>query len=97
MLYSGDDFYGDEITSPRSRPIRPNLDAPLARADEQPRPAPRALSYDEWEARLGQIVLRRVGCDLDDLPDTDTYSGWEDGLTPSQYFTEILLPELDSF
>lgn len=39
MLYSGDDFYGDEITSPL---YRPNTINPLAREDEQPRPLPKA-------------------------------------------------------
>ena len=32
-MYAGDEYYGDEITSPT---FRPNTIAPLAREDEQP-------------------------------------------------------------
>lgn len=53
MLYSGDDLYGDEITSPTEIPAsyyrsyepnpRPNTNSPLAREDEQPQSPARSI------------------------------------------------------
>jgi hypothetical protein len=84
-MYSGDEFYGDEITSPT---MRPNTLRPLAREDEH------ARGFDAWLARLNKIVQRCVGCDLDDLEDFDTYSAFEDGYTPKQFFVEVIAPEV---
>ncbi len=78
-MYSGDEFYGDEITSPTERPF--------VRHDN-----PNTLKA--WLARLDKIVWKRVGCSLDDLEDFNTYAAWEDGYTPSAFFIEVIAPEI---
>lgn len=35
-MYSGDEYYSDDITSPTHRPMRPNTQYPLALDAEQP-------------------------------------------------------------
>ncbi len=48
-MYAGDEFYGDDITSPT---MRPNTIHPLAREDEHPLPNPKLLiaRKQAWEA-----------------------------------------------
>lgn len=75
-MYSGDEFYGDEITSP---------------VYEHPARYP---EFESWLQRLNKIVWKRVGCSLDDLEDFNTLDGFEDGLTPSQFYREYIAPEI---
>lgn len=82
MLYSGDEYYGDEITSPQERPM--------------PAQAIPARDFAAWLAKLNTIVWRKVGCSLDDLEDFDTESGYEDGYTPAAFYREIIAPEIES-
>lgn len=92
-MYSGDEFYDDEITSTT---FRPNTIRPLAREDERPMAiGARALGFDAWTAKLDAIVQRKVGCSLDDLEDFNTYDGWDDGLTPMQFYREYIAPEVE--
>jgi hypothetical protein len=77
-MYSGDEFYGDEITSPIERPI----------------PRTKPTTFEAWLARLDGIVQRKVGCSLDDLEDFDTDSAYEDGYTPAAFFREVIAPEV---
>jgi hypothetical protein len=87
-MYSGDEFYGDEITSPT---MRPNTLRPLAREDEHPATYP---EFERWLKRLDAIIWNRVGCSLDDLEDFNTLDGVEDGLTPAQFYREYIAPEI---
>lgn len=83
-MYSGDEYYGDDITSPTERPLYYRLPA-LTEA---------ATAFDAWITKLDKIVWKRVGCSLDDLEDFDTESGFEDGLTPAQFYAEYIAPEV---
>jgi hypothetical protein len=92
-LYSGDDFYGDEITSPL---MQPNTQRPLARDNDAPLAlGARALSFDAWTAKLDAICWRKIGCSLDDLEDYCTYDAWDDGMTPMQFYRETIAPDVE--
>ena len=80
-MYSGDEYYGDEITSPTFRPM--------------PAQAIPARDFEAWIAKLDTIVWRKVGCSLDDLEDFDTQSGYEDGFSPLQFYREYIAPEVE--
>lgn len=77
MSYAGDEYYGDDVTSPLFRP--------------QAEPA---KGFAAWVAKLNTICWKRVGCSLDDMEDFDTESGYEDGLTPAQFYREVIAPEI---
>lgn len=80
MTYSGDDHYGDDVTSPTMRPLPPQ--------------AVFEKDFDAWVAKLNTIVWRKVGCSLDDLEDFNTLDGYEDGFTPLQFYREYIAPEI---
>ena len=90
-MYAGDEFYGDDITSPT---MRPNTIRPLAREDEHPAKYP---EFEAWLKRLDAIVYRNVGCSLDDLEDFNTYDGFEEGFTPAQFYREYIAPEVQDY
>lgn len=79
-MYAGDEFYGDEITSPLYYRLPALTEA--------------ATAFDAWITKLDAIVWKKVGCSLDDLEDFDTESGFEDGFTPMQFFNEYIAPEV---
>lgn len=78
-MYSGDEFYGDEVTSPTERPF-------VRHANPN--------TFEAWIAKLDKIVQRRAGCSLDDLEDFATADAYEDGYTPSSFFIEVIAPEI---
>lgn len=81
-MYSGDENYSDEITSPTERPHTFETYQTEYR------------DFDAWLAKLDKIVWRKVGCSLDDLEDFNTLDGFEDGLTPAQFYSEYIAPEV---
>lgn len=50
--------------------------------------------FERWLQRLNKIVWNRVGCSLDDLEDFNTLDGFEDGLTPAQFYREYIAPDI---
>lgn len=77
-MYSGDEFYGDEVTSPIEQPMR-FIESEV---------------FNSWLAKLEAIVQRRVGCSLDDLEDFATRDGFDDGMTPAAFYREYIAPEI---
>ncbi len=65
----------DDITSP---------------LDGQQQEAAAFAAFAAWLAKLDKIIWRRVGCSLDDLEDFNTYDGYEDGLTPAEFYKEYI-------
>lgn len=78
MMYSGDEYYGDEITSPIERPIY----------------TMESEAFNRWLTKLESIIQRKVGCSLDDLEDYPTRDGFDDGLTPNAFYREYIAPEV---
>ena len=48
------------------------------------------MTYDQYRAKVSAVIARKCGLSIDDLPDTDTYSAFEDGATPSECAAEVL-------
>lgn len=83
-MYSGDEFYGDEITS------GPNTFDPLGKTDEHP------LNFKAWMRMLKQIVSQEVGCHPFDLEDFNFYDAYDNGYTPREFFEEEIKPAVES-
>lgn len=61
-----------------------------------------SLTFEQWEAELDAICEDILGESLHDLPDYLTRDGYEDGLTPTEFFNremneEQLFCEPDEF
>lgn len=77
-MYAGDETHGDEITSPTERPVARHA----------------KLTFEEWIAKLNRIVENRTGMSLDDLEDFNTRDGYDDDMTPSEFYRDIIADEL---
>lgn len=55
---------------------------------------PDALSYDAWTRALDQLCEARLEVGLDDLPDLATREAYDAGISPEEFFEEVVLPRL---
>lgn len=51
------------------------------------------LTYHEWLAKLDGILASDVGVTSQDLPDTDTYTAWREGMSPEDHASDIIYDE----
>ena len=52
------------------------------------------MTLSAWMNELDALVTSKVGLSLTDLPHQDYFAAHDAGITPSQFFNEVLLPEL---
>lgn len=48
------------------------------------------MTYSQWRRAVDAKVADHFGVGLDDLPDVDTMSLYEDELTPSEGFEQVV-------
>ena len=48
------------------------------------------MTYNQYRAAVDALVTRQVGLGIDDLPDTDVYSAYEDELSPRECASDVL-------
>jgi hypothetical protein len=54
------------------------------------------MTYEQWVAKVDQVLTSRVGLSMDDLPDWLSRDAFEDGLSPEEG-ADICLEETEMF
>lgn len=54
------------------------------------------MTYEQWVAKVDQVLTSRIGLSMDDLPDWLSRDAFEDGLSPEEG-ADICLEETEMF
>ena len=54
------------------------------------------MTYEQWVAKVNQVLASRIGLSMDDLPDWLSRDAFEDGLSPEEG-ADICLEETEMF
>ena len=54
------------------------------------------MTYEQWVAKVDQVLTSRIGISMDDLPDWLSRDAFEDGLSPEEG-ADICLEETEMF
>ena len=54
------------------------------------------MTYEQWVAKVDQVLANRIGLSMDDLPDWLSRDAFEDGLSPEEG-ADICLEETEMF
>ena len=54
------------------------------------------MTYEQWVAKVDQVLASRIGLSMDDLPDWLSRDAFEDGLSPEEG-ADICLEETEMF
>lgn len=54
------------------------------------------MTYEQWVAKVNQVLANRIGLSMDDLPDWLSRDAFEDGLSPEEG-ADICLEETEMF
>lgn len=52
------------------------------------------MTYQEWESKLNNLILRNYGVSLHDLPDCMTRDAYEDGISPEDFMEDMDIEEM---
>ncbi len=53
-----------------------------------------SMTFSAWMNEVDTLVTSKVGLSVTDLPHQDYFAAHDAGITPSQFFNEVLLHEL---
>ena len=54
------------------------------------------MTYEQWVAKVNQVLANRIGLSMDDLPDWLSRDAFEEGLSPEEG-ADICLEETEMF
>lgn len=71
--------------------------APAAAAPAKPSRKSEGVDYEAWSKRFNNVISRQFGLGMDDFPDWDSYSAWDDDMTPVEAFRSWKEDQGDDF